>query len=615
MVPPVSAAVGLPSLVTPISHTVDFLNQLGVHVSGSQTPPHVLRSIFAELREQKSEALKRFLSPGELEGIKAFTEQQQPELSDNLLEVLNGNMDALRVMAQDVCPQFFQSLDQDLARSEPLDAAAFDDFRKRIQRLIHVNRPSHEIPAAVSLSDVLANPGRYTAEDPLEIVLSDVDGTTRRKQYSPWWLGLDVIPYGPKETTGVSWLSILKALPGIFSLLRQEKSNGDADHGQFDAVFGKLLPGLDEKRARRSLERFYRKYGSRDLSPFMKDQFLIHRQQGRLILLVSAAPELLVQMHAKTDLVIPTENVLGTEIVFGADGKATGKFKWLHGPKKVTALEARIFQLLRQRGIPFRICAAYSDSPSDMPILELAARDGGLVYLVNAFKQSFIEEGRARGWGIVEEEDGWTRPGTQIVSHGPVNANDLIHDTRRSLPPIGIPPLVTDIGPYALRVASDALGFALVPPVLEVAKQAVQGVENVNLSSALLADSPSVAVSAFIASAMTSWLVPPDGSVAGNRTLFRGAIPMTAALMASGHQMPVGSSSALSLGVTFLVALMAASGVEAVTIGEKLTGLRAIRGGDEASSFIRRTLGFLGLRTAQIVAFEALVMGLQHLIS
>jgi len=113
-----------------------------------------------------------------------------------------------------------------------------------------------------------------------------------------------------------------------------------------------------------------------------------HRAAGRMICIISSSPEEIVEPLAHMLLV---DHYIATrpEVV---DGKYTGELTfYAYGAHKATAIE----ELARERGIALDGSFAYSDSTTDLPMLELV----GNPVAVNpdrALRQIAVE----RGWTI-----------------------------------------------------------------------------------------------------------------------------------------------------------------------------------------------------------------------
>jgi len=582
----------------------------------------LLRETLTPLRTQAEYVSNLALETEVHEELGHFLDTDEHEPSQALLTALHGKARVLHgilsgsttgSLKRERIPLQYDELSETAHQHH--DVALREAVDRMLARIHEGTRTSQAgVPKAISLSEILEHPENFRGGKPLEIVLFDVDGTTHlgetfaEGQYSIEWLMRDILRYGPKATAGLSWWKIIKALPGIIKLRLQEKRNGKADKDKFNATIGPLLKGLDGHLAEESIRRYYQRYGSRGVSQFMKDEFSRHRQEGRLIIGVSASHEFLVKLHAEKDLSIPTENMLGTTIEIDPNtNKATGKFRWLHGEEKVAAMEERVFGLLREKGVPFRVVGGYSDSPSDKPMLERVREDGGIVYATNTSKDDFKSWALENGGMSVDEWDGWWSKGSRKVTiFSSLQAGELSH-MRETAP--HRPEWVNDLGRYAVRTLSDGLGIALAAPVSQAAHQALAH-GHVDWSSGLLASAPTMAVAGMIMSAATAVLVPEDGPVSWQRRVMaRGALPVTAALVAAGAAGPYGLTAALA------TAAVACAGAELVTAGERMTGLRRWKGGDERKNPIGKTIGFAALRAIQFAGFQALMYGIQYLFS
>lgn len=116
----------------------------------------------------------------------------------------------------------------------------------------------------------------------------------------------------------------------------------------------------------------------------------MHAEAGRDRYIVSASPiELIDQMAASLGL----EGAIATRSEI-ADGMYTGRLDgpFVYGPGKAEAIE----KLAADQGYDLRLCYGYSDSSSDLPMLELV----GHPVAVNP-DRSLEEVAHRRGWPIV----------------------------------------------------------------------------------------------------------------------------------------------------------------------------------------------------------------------
>jgi len=136
----------------------------------------------------------------------------------------------------------------------------------------------------------------------------------------------------------------------------------------------------------------------------------MHADAGRERWVISASPIEIVQGLADA---LGIEGALGTvgEVV---DGKYTGKLEgdFMYGPAKSRAIE----KLAAEKGFDLATCYAYSDSVSDLPMLELV----GHPVAVNP--DSALEQtARQRGWPIVE----FSRQAKQIAARTTVTVGSV----------------------------------------------------------------------------------------------------------------------------------------------------------------------------------------------
>lgn len=121
--------------------------------------------------------------------------------------------------------------------------------------------------------------------------------------------------------------------------------------------------------------------------------FLIdeHDRSGREVFIVSASPEEVVKPLARY---IGVENVIATRARTDGDGRYTGEVeRYAYGPEKVTAVR----EVAEERGISLSESFAYSDSITDLPLLEAV----GHPHAVNPEKD-LKEIAEEREWPILD---------------------------------------------------------------------------------------------------------------------------------------------------------------------------------------------------------------------
>jgi len=116
-----------------------------------------------------------------------------------------------------------------------------------------------------------------------------------------------------------------------------------------------------------------------------------HRQAGDRIYIVSAAPEEIVTPLAE---LLGVDGSLASRANLDEHNRYTGTMEfYCYGPNKAIAIK----ELAERTGIDLARSSAYSDSATDIPMLEIV----GHPYAVNPDKQLALEAGE-RGWEILE---------------------------------------------------------------------------------------------------------------------------------------------------------------------------------------------------------------------
>ncbi len=250
----------------------------------------------------------------------------------------------------------------------------------------------------LSLGDVLANPDRYRTNPP-KVVLIDVDGTTRRGQGWLDWIGrvtLNILTGEStlEEQTGAH-KEILKIIIPTLKSRAAEAINGHVNREEVKKFIADTIRDMDPLKIGASLTHWHKVHGRKGISEFLCDEILRHYQEGHLVLLVSASPKQLIEDHAR-DLGLPPENVFGT--TFTTDprtNRLSGDMVYLHDSAKAEAL-THLKGLFNERQLPFVTINAYTDSPSDLDMLQFALdhaspdRKNGVVVATNASKTQLL---------------------------------------------------------------------------------------------------------------------------------------------------------------------------------------------------------------------------------
>jgi len=167
-----------------------------------------------------------------------------------------------------------------------------------------------------------------------------------------------------------------------------------ADHDQLEKVRDAML-NLTKGWDRAEIEQLVTETLEEVVSPlvFAEALFLIdeHMREERQVYIVSASPEEVVRPLARY---IGVDNVIATTAKVDAEGRYTGEVElYAYGPAKAEAVTA----VASDRGISLADSYAYSDSATDLPLLEAV----GNPHAVNPDKE-LREAAEERGWPILD---------------------------------------------------------------------------------------------------------------------------------------------------------------------------------------------------------------------
>ncbi|GAB2478745.1 HAD family hydrolase [Jatrophihabitans fulvus] len=119
------------------------------------------------------------------------------------------------------------------------------------------------------------------------------------------------------------------------------------------------------------------------------DLVTMHKAAGRDVVIVSTSGE---EVVAPIGAMLGADEVVATQMVV-ADGKYTGEIsRYAYGPEKAKAIR----ELAEQRGYDLASCYAYSDSATDVPMLETV----GHPYAVNA-DRALRKVAAERNWPLL----------------------------------------------------------------------------------------------------------------------------------------------------------------------------------------------------------------------
>jgi HAD superfamily hydrolase (TIGR01490 family) len=151
-----------------------------------------------------------------------------------------------------------------------------------------------------------------------------------------------------------------------------------------------LAKGWDQETVKDIIERALAETVDPILYREALEEIEAHQRQGRLVYIVSASPEEVVKPLGRY---LGVDGVIATRAEVDESGRYTGRVAfYAYGQEKATA----IAQLAESVGLDLSASYAYSDSVSDLPMLELV----GHPVAVNPDRH-LEKVARERGWPIV----------------------------------------------------------------------------------------------------------------------------------------------------------------------------------------------------------------------
>lgn len=169
-----------------------------------------------------------------------------------------------------------------------------------------------------------------------------------------------------------------------------------ADHDQLEKVRNQLMTltkGWDAGQIRQLV----RETVDEVVAPLVFAEALAimdeHRREGRRVVIISASPDEVVKPLARY---LGADHVIATRSLVDHDGRYTGELEfYAYGPGKAQA----IYELAAEWGLDLEGCYAYSDSATDLPMMEAV----GHPIAVNPDKE-LREVAEAKDWPILEFE-------------------------------------------------------------------------------------------------------------------------------------------------------------------------------------------------------------------
>lgn len=215
------------------------------------------------------------------------------------------------------------------------------------------------------------------------IAFFDVDGTLLSSTIVHYYIWLRTAALSPIQK--FFWL--IGFLPKIVYYLILDQIS----RTRFNQVFYRNYRGMDVKEIEALAQEMFDSYVRQKIFPEAISQIEEHKAQGDQVVLLTGSLDFIVQ---------PIADFFGVDSVLAPklkeqDGKFIGELTTepLIGEQKAIALKA----FAAQAGIPFDVCYAYSDSQSDLPMLNCV----GNPVAVNPSK-ALRQKALATGWEMHE---------------------------------------------------------------------------------------------------------------------------------------------------------------------------------------------------------------------
>ena len=169
-----------------------------------------------------------------------------------------------------------------------------------------------------------------------------------------------------------------------------------ADHDQMEKVRGQLL-ALTKGWDRVQVQELVRETVDEIVAPLVYAEALAlideHHRAGRTVVIISSSPEEVVRPLA---VYLGVDDVIATRSKSGPDGRYTGELDfYAYGPGKAEAIR----DLAERDGVDLTASYAYSDSATDLPMLEAV----GHPVVVNPDKE-LADIAVARDWQVMDFE-------------------------------------------------------------------------------------------------------------------------------------------------------------------------------------------------------------------
>lgn len=188
------------------------------------------------------------------------------------------------------------------------------------------------------------------------IAFFDVDGTLLSSTIAHCYIWLRTSALSPIH----KFFWIIGFLPKIVYYLILDRISRE----RFNQVFYRNYRNMDAATVKALATDMFENYLRQKIFPEAISQIEEHREQGDLVVLLTGSLDFIVQPIAEF---FEIDSVLAAELA-EQNGKFTGKLtaEPLIGEQKAIVLK----EFAEQAGIPLDVCYAYSDSQSDLAMLE-----------------------------------------------------------------------------------------------------------------------------------------------------------------------------------------------------------------------------------------------------
>lgn len=156
--------------------------------------------------------------------------------------------------------------------------------------------------------------------------------------------------------------AVIEAIWAYLSLYRAYKQ-GRITHGRLSAYYRARTRGMTANDYKRQVARFYQERGQLHIYRQAASLLFAYRQQGSRMVLITGADQVVADTYAQA---LGMDAVISNRLKIQGNRITGLKTPLCYGPGKV----ALATEYLKDSGLSLRDCAFYTDSHSDLPLLE-----------------------------------------------------------------------------------------------------------------------------------------------------------------------------------------------------------------------------------------------------